>query len=177
MRTHRALLAASAIACLAAASEGNAGGNANSAAAEPAVKYYLATAESRAPDPTTKETVKVTFVVSGPDYKTAWATAREVTRVGTTHFDGNVWADKTREKKLEDLRPGSFTVKSLDSLQERRSKQPAVTLDNLLTTLEERNISIPAKMREVIDELRASGPIAPQGDGAEGEEGRTGTTG
>lgn len=148
--------------------------NANTASNEP--KYYLAKAIERSPEQG-KTAKEVTFVVVGPDYKSAWQTARKLTARGHAHFAGEAFTDQTRGTPME-MVPGEFTVKSVESLQQRSKKVDPVTIDQLMAELQKQGKTLPKGVAEIVESLRAKGPLteptageADSGAGGEGGDG------
>jgi hypothetical protein len=125
--------------------------------AAPEPKYYLATAQERSPAEGQKAK-EVTFVVGAVDYKTAWQSARRLTAVGDAHFKGDAWADQDRKAKME-MAPAEFTIKSVDSLQQRSKKVDPVTVDAVLAEMQKQGKTVPKGVLDVIESLRAKGPI------------------
>lgn len=126
----------------------------------PAPKYYLAKAVERKPVGDAKPQT-VEFVVAGPDYKSAWQTARQVTAKGTDKFVGDVWADVERKTELK-MDPADFTVESLTSLQPRSNKVTPLTLDQVETALlADDSLSTKDKdrLKEALTKLRTVGPV------------------
>lgn len=159
MRTLMNIAASSAL--LAAASEGNSGGNA------PEMKFYSVEAGAR----NTKESGDtVTFVIRAESYKAAWELARKVTRTGSADFVDE-HADTLYTSKDDSTAPkikaGVLSVKKVDSLQERRSKKDALTVERLLEVCGERNVNIPRPLQALIDELQSTGPAAAAAGDAE----------
>lgn len=193
MRTLR--LTHAAIALMAANTGTDGGGDTNKPAeANPAppneptaptaeVKYYLAKAELRTGMTATETTpAKIEFVVADIDYKTAWQQGRAVTRFGIEQFKAQnpgktAWTDKTRTAELT-ISPGVYTVKSLDSLQERRKDKAPITVDNLLEAATAQGVKVPKAVADLIQNLKdnPAGAIESAGEGgAQVEEQKTGT--
>lgn len=114
-----------------------------------------------------------TFVITADSYKAAWELGREVTRSGTAQFvedhhkDGAVVLRTERgSTDVPAVKPGAMSVKGVESLQERRSKKDALTVDRMLEVCAERNVRIPAPLQALIDELNQAGPAAPAADAA-----------
>lgn len=153
MRNRALMTAAASVALLAANTDaGEAAANTPAPTPEPKVetKLYLATAGLKKPAPGAKPTDgEVTFVVEAVDYKKGWEHARHVTSIGTAYFDETkVWTDKSCETPLE-MRPGTYTVKSLASLQERSKKAAPVTAEALAAAFEDHGV-------ELTDEMKAA---------------------
>lgn len=154
MRTLNNIASASALALLAANTDAG-GGN-----AQPEIKFYSVEAGTR----NSKESGDtVTFVIAAESYKSAWELARKVTRTGSADFaDEHEGALRTSkdDATVPKIKAGVLSVKKVDSLQERRSKKDALTVDRLLEVMAERNITVPKALQGLIDELNQSGPAA-----------------
>lgn len=131
-----------------------------SPAPETASKRYRATAEYRGELPEGMEK-QVTFIVEQVDYKSAWETARAVTRFGTANMnlnpklkDVSVFAENGTDKF--DLAPGMYTIRDVQSLQERGKKGKQITLDQLEGAIAERGIEVTDEIRELIQKLKDS---------------------
>lgn len=105
-----------------------------------------------------------TFVITAASYKLAWELGREVTRTGSADFIETHGAGVLRTERGSDdapvIKAGVLSVKKVDSLQERRSKKDALTVDRLVEVMAERNINMPKPLQALIDELSAAGPAA-----------------
>lgn len=148
----------------------NAGSGSGGGAQDQGPKDYQVTVGSR----NTKEKGDTsTFVITADSYKRAWELGREVTRTGSVDFIETHGAGVLRTERGSDEAPtikaGVLSVKGVESLQERRSKKDALTVDRLVEVMAERNINMPRPLQALIDELNASGPAAPAADAA-GEE-------
>lgn len=125
-------------------------------------KDYQVTVGSR----NTKEAgTTSTFVITAVSYKRAWELGREVTRTGSadfieTHGAGVLRAERASDSAAPVIKAGVLSVKKVDSLQEKRSKKDALTVDRLVEVMAERNINMPKPLQALIDELSATGPAA-----------------
>lgn len=144
------------------------------AAPAPELKLYHVTAGPRNSKDAGKEGEQVTFVIKAIAYKRAWELAREVTRTGSadfveTHGQGVLMTSK-EDAAAPKVKAGQLSVKSVDSLQERRSKKDALTVDRLMQVCEERGVKIPSALQALITELQETGPAAPAADAATTEQ-------
>lgn len=115
-----------------------------------------------------------TFVITAASYKLAWELGREVTRTGSADFIETHGAGVLRSERASDaaapvIKAGVLSVKKVDSLQEKRSKKDALTVDRLVEVMAERNINMPKPLQALIDELSATGPAAAADASAEQE--------
>lgn len=131
-------------------------------------KDYQVTVGSR----NTKEAgTTSTFVITADSYKRAWELGREVTRTGSadfieTHGAGVLRAERASDSAAPVIKAGVLSVKKVDSLQEKRSKKDALTVERLVSVMAERNITMPKALQGLIDELNQAGPAAPAADSA-----------
>lgn len=172
MRSYATLLASSALALMAANTDAGSTPAPKAAATPepaptpaPAPKFYMATAKTR--KPASADAAKtITFVVSGPDYKSAWEAARKVTQLGVAlfvkDFPDTVFADNERKAAPVDFRPGEFTVESVQSLQQRSAKVKDASLDDLLAKAQEANIKIPESVAKLIEDMKSGQAKAPE---------------
>jgi len=101
----------------------------------------------------------ITMIISAPDYKNGWERAREVTRVGSANFQVGgkpalVHSDK-EQKNVLTVAPGIWSVRSVTSLTEKRSKAQPIGLNDLVARAKAENIAIPAAVQKLIDAMSA----------------------
>lgn len=165
MRTLNTIALAGAASALMAADAGS-----GTTTPAPEMKLYSVTAGPRNSKEAGKESDQITFVIKAASYKLAWELGREVTRTGSADFNETHGAGVLMTSKDEadspKIKAGVLSVKSVDSLQERRSKKDALTVDRLLEVCNERNVKIPAALQSLIDELNTAGPAAPAAEAA-----------
>lgn len=153
------------------AGDGNNGGGGNAPAPTPTpaptVKRYRADAAWRG-TPKEGEPKEVSFIIEGPDYKTAWQSAREVTRVGTSEIGDSIKVFDKDGKDGFEMRPGRYTVKDVTSLQDRSRKEEPVTVDTLLAALEAKGVKPNKQVLDMIEELKAN-PGATLAESAKGD--------
>lgn len=127
--------------------------------AVPESRYYKVEAVERKPAPGTKPDA-VFFVIEAPDYKIAWQHARKLTAVGHMYFGGKAWSNDDHDTPMEMI-PGVYTVKNVESQQQRVTKVPSIAIDELERVLAETGEKLPPKVQAVIDAMRAKrDPIA-----------------
>lgn len=158
MRKLHNLAAASALALM-AADTGNGGGNAGSDGPK---DYRVVIGPRNSKDAGETQS----FVIRADSYKLAWERGREVTRTGSADFAETHHKDGSTVRLMSDIgndavpsiKAGVFSVKKVESLQQRTAKKDALTVERLVEVMAERNIRIPAQLQSLIDELNAAGP-------------------
>lgn len=108
---------------------------------------YVVSADNRRNDS------QITFLIHAPDHRLAWQIARGVARSGKGALFRCPATGDLSEFPIE---PGSVTVTRVLSTEKNRRGRPArVLVDDLLHLATERNVKIPPRIRNVLNDLHS----------------------
>lgn len=111
------------------------------------LQLFAVNAENRQ-DPSARST----FLIEAESHRDAWRVAREVCKTGR----GAKLRDLANHELLHQLplTPGALTVKRVLSTNvSRRGRPPKLTVDDLTSLAERNHVSVPPRVRRVIQEL------------------------